>query len=60
MRIPWLLILVFFSIASFYYFNEKRKIKRDQRRESLDEKREELLETLRRSKKDNTGERDNR
>lgn len=60
MLIPWLLILVFFSIASFYYFNEKRKIRRDQRREKLDEKREELLETLRRSKKDNTGERDNR
>jgi hypothetical protein len=59
MRIPWLLILVFFSIASFYYFNEKRKIRRDQRKERLDEKREELLEALRRSRKDNTDEKDN-
>lgn len=50
MTIPVGLILIFFSLATFYYFNQKRKINRENRQEKLEEKREELLNTLRNAK----------
>ena len=54
MTIPIGLILIFFSLATFYYFNQKRKIKRENQEERMEEKREQLLRTLRkaRDKKD--------
>jgi phosphotransferase system glucose/maltose/N-acetylglucosamine-specific IIC component len=50
MTIPVGLILIFFSLATFYYFNQKRKINRENRLERLEEKREELLNALRNAK----------
>lgn len=50
MAIPIGLILIFFSLATFYYFNQKRKINRENRQEKLEEKREELLNALRNAK----------
>ncbi len=47
MTIPIGLILIFFSLATFYYFNQKRKIKRENQEERMEEKREQLLRTLR-------------
>lgn len=48
--IPAGLLLIFFSLATAYYFNEKAKIKRNNRREKLKEMQEELLEAVRRKK----------
>jgi len=50
MTIPVGLILIFFSLATFYYFNQKRKIKRENREKRLEEKREQLLKALRNAK----------
>jgi phosphotransferase system glucose/maltose/N-acetylglucosamine-specific IIC component len=48
--LPIGLILIFFSFATFYYFNQKRKISREARQDRLDEKREELLSAIRNAK----------
>jgi hypothetical protein len=45
-----ILVLVFFSLASAYYFNSKAKMRRDNRREKMKEMQEELLETLRKKR----------
>jgi uncharacterized membrane protein len=47
MRIPILLVGVFISLSLFYYFNQKMKIKREQRRDRFEEKQEAILEMLR-------------
>ena len=49
--IPWRLILVFFSLATFYYFNQKRKTRNDERRERLNETRQAYLDALLKKKK---------
>jgi len=48
------LILIFFPLATFYYFNQKRKINKENRQERLEEKREQLLSALRKAKDKNT------
>jgi len=50
--LPFGLIAIFISFCLFYYFNQKNKIKKQLRRERLEEKQQELLATLR--KKANT------
>ncbi|MEP7372627.1 MAG: hypothetical protein ABI675_04510 [Chitinophagaceae bacterium] len=54
MAIPVGLILIFFSLVTFYYFNQKRKINKENRQERLEEKREQLLNALRKAKDKNT------
>ncbi len=44
--IPWGLILVFISLSTFYYFNQKRKIKRNERRKRLLEIRQKFLNSI--------------
>ena len=44
------LMLLFFSMTAFYYFNKKRDLKNRRRKEKLDEMRQELIDTLRRKK----------
>jgi hypothetical protein len=48
--LPIGLILIFFSLATFYYYNQKRKINREARKDRLQEKREELLKAIRTAK----------
>ena len=48
--LPIGLILIFFALATFYYFNQKRKISREARQDRLEEKREELLNAIRNAK----------
>lgn len=40
----------FFSLATFYYFNQKRKINREKRQERLEENLDQLLTALRKVK----------
>jgi uncharacterized membrane protein len=49
-QIPWAVILILFSLCSFYYFIVKRKIKNKQRRLHFEVKQQELLAMLRRNK----------
>lgn len=46
-RIPWMFILIFIALSLFYYFNQKSKIKREQRKNTLEQKKEDLLMSLR-------------
>ena len=48
-RIPWMFILIFIALSLFYYFNQKSKIKREQRKNTLEQKKEDLLMSLRRN-----------
>lgn len=54
--IPWGLIAIFTSFSLFYYFNRKAQIKRQERRDKLNEKRQELLDAILKSKRDNKDE----
>lgn len=45
---PIILILVFLSLTSFYYFGQKARIRREKRQEKMREKYENLLNTLHR------------
>jgi hypothetical protein len=38
--------MIFFSLATFYYFNQKAKIRREARKKKYEEKFEELMEVL--------------
>ena len=50
---PWALIAIFFSLASFYYFNQKAKIKAENRREKRREQSQKYLDAmLKKSNKD--------
>lgn len=46
MTLPGGLILIFIALSLFYYFSQKTKIKREQRRERFEEKQQELIEML--------------
>lgn len=50
--IPWILIAVFISLSLFYYFNQKTRIRRDERRDRLKEKHQEYLDSLLNNLKD--------
>lgn len=43
--VPWGLIAIFFSLASFYYFSQKARIKREERRNKLNKCRKEYLDS---------------
>ena len=45
-QIPWGLILIFISLSFFYYFTQKTRIKREERREKLKESRQKVLDSL--------------
>ena len=45
-RIPWTLILIFISLSLFYYFNQKARIKREDRRQKRNERAEKYLDLL--------------
>ena len=45
--LPYGLIAIFITFCIFYYTNQKHRIRKEQRRERLEEKQEELLQTLR-------------
>jgi hypothetical protein len=49
-QIPWGLIAIFISLSSFYYFNQKRKIKKEERLEKLNERKQLVLDSLPKSK----------
>lgn len=44
--IPGGMILVFIALFLFYYFDQKSKIRRREKREALQEKRQEQLDAL--------------
>lgn len=48
-NLPWMLIAVFVSLCIFYYYNQKARIRREERRERLNEKRQEFLDALTRN-----------
>lgn len=50
MRLPVILLSVFIALSFFYYFKQKQKIRREERRDRLLEKQQELLEALRNKK----------
>ena len=43
---PYLFIALFVSLSLFYYFNQKNRIRREERRERLKEKHQEYLNAL--------------
>lgn len=43
---PYLFIAIFVSLSLFYYFNQKNRIRREERRERLKEKHQEYLSAL--------------
>ncbi len=53
-QIPWGLIAIFISLSLFYYFNQKRKIKKEERREILNERRQQLLDFILKTKSSET------
>lgn len=48
--LPYGLILIFIALSFFYYTIQKARIRKQQRRERLEEKQEELLQSLRNKK----------
>lgn len=42
----WILVPVFISLSLFYYYNQKSKIKREQKREDRREKHQRYMESL--------------
>jgi choline-glycine betaine transporter len=52
MNIPWFLILIFIALSFFYYFSQKARIKREQRRLRYEEKQQELVEMLQKHSKE--------
>lgn len=42
----WILVCVFISLSLFYYYNQKAKIRREERRDLRKEKHEEYLDSL--------------
>jgi hypothetical protein len=50
--IPWGLIAIFISLGTFYYFNKKARIKKQERRDRLNEKRQEFLDAILKNKKE--------
>ncbi|MFT3980674.1 MAG: hypothetical protein QM687_09420 [Ferruginibacter sp.] len=42
----FILIGVFVSLSIFYYYNQKARIRKEERRDALREKRQELLDEL--------------
>jgi uncharacterized ion transporter superfamily protein YfcC len=53
-QIPWGLIAIFISLSLFYYFNQKNKIKKEERREKLNESRQQLLDSMLKTKSEET------
>lgn len=49
-KIPWGLIAIFISLSLFYYFKQKRRIKNEERRERINESRQQLMDSLIKSK----------
>ena len=45
-NLPWFLIAIFISLSFFYYFNQKNRIRKDERRARAKEKHEEYLQSL--------------
>jgi len=50
-QIPWGLIAIFVSLSLFYYINRRSTIRRQERRDRLDEKRKEYIDVLLKTKK---------
>ena len=46
MTIPWGWIAIFVSLALFYYFNQKTRIRREERRDRSKERHKEYLDSL--------------
>jgi len=44
--IPWGLMAIVISLSLFYYFNQKTRIKKEERREKLKERHQAYLDTL--------------
>jgi hypothetical protein len=55
MNIPLIWIAAFVALCIFYYYKSKEKIRRQQRRDQLDEKRQEFLDALLKSKRKEKG-----
>ena len=53
-NIPYGLIAIFISLCFFYYFKQKAEIRKQQRRNKLEEKQQALLEQLKDANKENT------
>jgi hypothetical protein len=51
--IPLGLIAIFISLFTFYYFNKKARIRKQERRERLNEKRQEFLDLVLKKAKEN-------
>jgi len=45
-NLSWVLIAIFVSLSLFYYFNQKNRIRREEHRDRLKEKQQELLNSL--------------
>ena len=45
-NLPWGFIAIFVSLSLFYYFNQKNKIRKDERRARAKEKHQEYLQSL--------------
>ena len=48
--IPWGLIAIFISLGTFYYFNRKAQVKRQNRKDKLNETRQAFLDTILKNK----------
>jgi len=46
MNIPYGLIAIFIALSFFYYVNQKSRIRREERKDRLIAKRQELLDSL--------------
>jgi hypothetical protein len=53
--IPWGFIAIFISLFTFYYFNKKARLRKQERRERLKEKRQEFLDSVLKKAKENNG-----
>ena len=52
--IPWGLIAIFISLGSFYYYNQKTRLKHQDRRDRLKEKRDEYADAFTKSNQNET------
>ena len=46
MLIPWILMLTFISLSVFYYLTQAARIRKDKRKEKLEERQKEFLHSL--------------
>lgn len=54
LNVPYGLIAIFISLCFFYYFKQKAEIRKQQRRNKIEEKQQALLQQLTDANKENT------